>query len=89
MGTIKLESFVNDGRPQISFTIEEGIRSHRLVLYSGTDQHWIPKLQVDFTGCENKEVWVVLQNIANALGHIATTVAGTEGEKITQLMKLL
>lgn len=89
MGTIKLESFVSDKEPQISFTISEGTRTHKLNLYSDTDRHWIPKLKVDFTDCESTEIGTVLQNIANALGHIAATVADTEGEKIVQLMKLL
>lgn len=91
MGTIKLESLTNDkahhvnGKTlvgaEINFTIHEGTRTHRLALYNIADQQWLPKLTVNLTNCENKEVWLVLQNIANALGHIATTVAGTEGKK--------
>lgn len=92
MGTIKLESFVNDktsGGSEVRFTIKEGARHHTLWLYGDGDSHWHPKLRVDFTGCESTEIGTVLQNIANTLGHIAATVADTEGEKIVQMMKLL
>lgn len=92
MGTIKLESLITDktsGGSEVKFTIKEGARHHTLWLYDEGDSHWHPKLQVDFTGCESTDSKVVLQNIANALGHIAATVADTDGEKIVQLMKLL
>ena len=92
MGTIKLESLITDktsGGSEVKFTIKEGARHHTLGLYGDGDSHWHPKLKVDFTDCESTEIGTVLQNIANALGHIASTVADTEGEKIVQLMKLL
>ena len=89
---IKIESVTNDkrsGGSEIKFPIQKGVRTHRLTLYGDGDLCWHPTLKIDFTECESTDADVVLQNIANVLGHIAASLADTEGEKIVQLMKLL
>ena len=91
MGTIKLNSLNtgDKGCNEVKFTIKEGVRNHILCLYGDGDSHWHPNLKVDFTNCDNEDSKEVLQNIANVLGHIAATLADTEGEKIVQLIKIL
>ena len=91
MGTIKLNSLNRDnkGIDEVKFTVKEGGRNHTVWLYGDGDSRWHPSLKVDFTDCENENSKVVLQNIASVLGHIAATLADTEGEKIVQLTKIL